>query len=165
MKKEDSIHIRYTTPEDGPYLTKWLAEPGVLQGFAMGDPPEVEDSIKRWIGFSRYKCSLTADWQGTPCGIATLWLMPFRKLRHQCQFGMIVDQQYRRKGIGSQLLNNLLHLAKDYFGIEVIHLEMYENNEAIHLYEKFGFKEFGRQKKFLKDEGDYYGRILMEREL
>ena len=156
---------------DDIHLQSWLSEPGVLRNFAMGDPPEINDSVARWVAFSRYRCSLTGDWKDpatgavTPCAIGTLWLCPYRKLAHQCQFGMIVSKEFRRKGVGSAILNQLCHLAKEYFNIELIHLEMYEGNPAEALYKKFGFREFGRQAGFLKDHGEYYGRVLMERNL
>jgi len=129
----------------------------------MQDPPEIEDSVKHWIGFSKYKSSLTATIDGKPVGIATLCLMPYRKLVHQCLVSIIVSKEARGKGVGTLLLNNLMHLAKDYFGIEVLYLEVYEGNRAISLYERFGFREIGMQKHFMKDEGEYIGKIIMER--
>jgi len=161
--EEAGVEIRYTSLEDAPDLKEWLEEPGILRGFPMQDPPEIEDSVKHWIGFSKYKSSLTATIDGKPVGIATLCLMPYRKLVHQCLVSIIVSKEARGKGVGTLLLNNLMHLAKDYFGIEVLYLEVYEGNRAISLYERFGFREIGMQKHFMKDEGEYIGKIIMER--
>jgi RimJ/RimL family protein N-acetyltransferase len=163
MEYPKELIVRYTRDEDGVALREWLAEPGVLRWFPVIDPPEIEDTIQRWIGFSKYKCSLTADWNGEPAGIATLWLMPYRKLAHQCQFGMIVGEKFRRRGIGTALINQLIHLAKYRFNIELLHLEVYEGNPAVQLYQQFGFKEFGRQAHWIKEDGEYLGRIFMER--
>ena len=154
--------IRYTVASDAKYLKQWLQEDGILRWFPMKEPNEIEDSIKRWISFHRLKSSLTASVEGVPCGIATLYLHPYRKLSHQCQFGIIVDPQYRNKGIGGSLIKNLIHLADNYFNIELLHLEVYEGNPAFNLYDRFGFKEFGRQTKWIKDDGEYLGRIFME---
>ncbi|MCH9627318.1 MAG: hypothetical protein S4CHLAM2_09540 [Chlamydiales bacterium] len=160
-----AIEIRYTSSDDASALKEWLEEPGILRGFPMADPPEVDDSVKHWIGFSKYKSSLTALYEGKPCGIATLCLMPYRKLAHQCLVSIIVSKEARGKGVGTLLMNNLLHLAKDYFGIEVLYLEVYEGNRAISLYERFGFREIGLQKHFMKENGEYIGKIIMERVL
>ncbi|MCC5831675.1 MAG: GNAT family N-acetyltransferase [Chlamydiales bacterium] len=160
---EPKVEIRYTTLEDGPYLKEWLEEPGILRAFPMADPPEVEDSVKHWIGFSKYKSSLTATIEGKPVGLATLCLMPYRKLIHQCLVSIIVSKEARGKGVGTLLMNNLMHLAKEYFGIEVLYLEVYEGNRAITLYERFGFREIGFQKHFMKENGEYIGKIIMER--
>lgn len=160
---EPKVEIRYSTLEDGPNLKEWLEEPGILRGFPMADPLEVEDSVKHWIGFSKYKSSLTATIDGKPVGIATLCLMPYRKLIHQCLVSIIVSKEARGKGVGTLLMNNLIHLAKDYFGIEVLYLEVYEGNRALSLYKRFGFREIGFQKHFMKEDGEYIGKIIMER--
>lgn len=157
------LELRYTIPEDATNLKEWLSEPGILKGFPMADPPEIEDSVKHWIGFSKYKSSLTAVIDGIPCGIATLCLMPYRKLAHQCLLSIIVSKEARNKGVGTLLMNNLLHLAKEYFRIEVIYLEVYEGNPAISLYKRFGFTEIGYQKHFMKENGEYIGKVIMER--
>jgi putative acetyltransferase len=75
---------------------------------------------------------------------------------------MVVDPRYQRKGIGRDLLKNLKHLAKSYFRLELMHIEVFEDNPFIHLLEEFDFKEFARQERFIKDGGKYSARILYE---
>jgi len=158
-----NMHFRYTTEADAPYLRDWLLEPGVLAGFPMCDEQEVEDSVKHWISFYRYKSSLTVEVEGEPAGIATLCLMPYKKLAHQCLISIIVTEKRRGQGVGTQLMNNLIHLARNYFGIEVLYLEVYQDNRAISLYQRFGFKRVGEQPRFMKEKGKYVGKIIMER--
>lgn len=158
--------IRYTEPADAPYLKEWLLDPSVAFCFPMDDTPEVEDAVARWISFSRYKCSLTGLMDGVPCGIVTLYLQPYRKLAHQCEFGIIVSPQFRNRGVGSDLIKNIIHLAKEYFHIELLHLQVYAGNPAIRLYERFGFQEFGCQTRWIKEkDGTYTGRIFMEKQI
>lgn len=157
------VQIRYTEPGDAKYLKKWLSEPGILRWFPMFDEAEIDDAVMRWIGFHRYKCSLTAVKDGIPCGLTTLYLQPYRKLAHQCEFGIIVGEGNRGAGIGGLLLTNLMHLAKENFRIELLHLQVYAENPAMRLYRRFGFREFGRQTHWIKDEGVYVGRVFMER--
>lgn len=159
------VELRYTVMEDADALRSWLLEPGVLRAFPMVDMMEVDDSVKHWIGFCKYKCSLTAVMDGAPCGIATLCLMPYRKLAHQCLLSIIVGGQFRGKGVGSVLLNNLIFLGKKHFNLEVLYLEVYQGNPAINLYHRFGFKEVGYQKHFMKEQDEYIGKITMERML
>ncbi len=161
----EGLELRYTVNEDAPLLKAWLEAPDMLLGFPMADPPEIEDSVRHWIGFSRYKSSLTATMNGKPCGIATLCLMPYRKLAHHCLVSIIVSPEQQEKGVGTVLMNNLICLAKEYFGIEVLYLEVYEGNRAISLYRRFGFQEIGFQKHFMKEDGKYTGKIVMERVL
>lgn len=159
------VEVRYTEPEDGKYLKNWLMDPSVKMWFPMADEVEIDDAVMRWIAFYRYKCSLTITLDGVPCGIATLYLQPYRKLSHQCEFGIIIGTEYRNKGIGSYLMSSIMHLAKEKFHVELLHLQVYAENPAINLYKRFGFKEFGRQDGWIKDEGRPVGRIFMERYL
>ena len=157
--------IRYTTQDDAKYLLEWLSDPMTLRYFPMREPAEIEDSVNRWIGFSRFKSSITAMVDGEPVGLATLYLQAYRTLAHQCEFGLIVSPKYRGKGIGTHLMRNILHLAKSYFNIEVLHLQVHGENPAINMYKKFGFSEFGRQTRWGKDGGTFLTRVLMERYL
>lgn len=157
------LEIRYTEPGDAKYLREWLMEPGILRWFPMVDQLEIDDAVMRWVAFHRYKCSLTVLKDGVPCGMATLYLQPYRKLAHQCEFGIIVGTGYRSMGIGSFLMNNIMHLAKEKFKIELLHLQVYAENPAMNLYRRFGFKEFGRQDSWIKENDRYVGRVFMER--
>ncbi len=166
QKDDTSLEIRYSDLSEGRYLKQWLTEPSIGRWFPVCDAVEIDDAVHRWIGFSRYKCSLTAFKNGEPCGIATLYLQPYRKLAHQCEFGIIVGDGYRGQGVGSELLKNLMHLAKDQFRIELLHLQVYQDNPAMNLYTRLGFTEFGRQTRWIKElDGSYTGRVFMEKVL
>jgi len=163
-KPPEGLDMRYTELSDAKELKEWLSEPGILRWFPMCDDVEIDDAVNRWIGFSRYKCSLTAVMNGIPCGIATLYLQPYRKLAHQCEFGIIIGSGYRGMGIGADLIKNLSHLAKEYFHIELLHLQVYAENPAMRLYKRMGFVEFGRQTHWIKElNGEYRGRVFMEK--
>lgn len=160
------IDIRYTEMADGKYLKEWLLDPNVNRWFPMADDVEIDDAVARWIGFARWRCSLSAVKEGVPIGLCTLYLQPYKKLAHQCEFGIIVSNQERGKGVGTLMLSSLMTLAKETFKIELLHLQVYSENPAIHLYERMGFKEFGRQEAWIKElDGSYTGRIFMERKL
>ncbi len=165
-EQKTSTDIRYSDLADGRHLKEWLLEPSIGRWFPVHDTAEIDDAVQRWIGFSRYKCSLTAIKDGNVCGLATLYLQPYRKLAHQCEFGIIVGHGYRGQGIGTELLKNLIHLAKDKFRIELLHLQVYSENPAINLYKRMGFTEFGRQTHWIKEiDGAYTGRVFMEKYL
>lgn len=160
-----AITIRFTEAEDAKYLREWLMESSTRRWFPMGDQVEIDDSVGRWISFSRYKCSITALKDGIPCGLATLYLQPYRRIAHQCEFGIIVGENYRGRGyhVGEQLLTRLIELAKNDFRIELLHLQVYGENPAMRIYRRFGFREFGRQNRWLKDHEAYVSRVFMER--
>lgn len=155
--------IRYTEADDGKYLRDWLLEPDSLPWYPMSTEAEASDAAQRWVGFYKLKCSITAIVDGEPAGLATLYLQPYRTLIHQCEFGIIVGNKSRNKGIGGQLIKNIMHLGKNYFNIELLHLQVQGHNPALRLYRRYGFREFGRQTHWLKEDGVYRSRVFMER--
>ncbi|MCR5231945.1 MAG: GNAT family N-acetyltransferase, partial [Acholeplasmatales bacterium] len=59
-----------------------------------------------------------------------------------------VNKDYQHKGIGSELLNELMNFLIEK-GAKSFILEVREsNNNAIRLYEKFGFKEISIRKNY-----------------
>lgn len=69
-----------------------------------------------------------------------------------------VDKEYQKKGIGELLISYVLSTTES----EKVLLEVRESNlPAIHLYEKCGFKEINRRKKYYGNED----AIIMERSL
>lgn len=159
------ITIRMGEDADEKHLINWLLQPGVLKWFPLSDLREIEDAARIWISYSKQNAVLTALWDGIPCGIANLYIQPFKKLAHQCLFAIIVDEAYRGKGVGTRLIEDLIDLARNRFRLELLHLEVYEGNPAIGLYQKFGFQEYGVQKRFVKEDGVYLSKVLMQKVL
>lgn len=161
----DHVTIRFGEDSDQKYLIEWLLQPGVLDGFPLFDLREIEDAARIWLSYAKHHAVLTALWDGIPCGIANLYLQPYEKMAHQCLFAIIVDEKYRGKGIGAKLLRELMALAKERFKLEFVHLEVYRGNPAIDLYRRLGFKEYGVHRKFMKSNGQYIDKILMQKYL
>lgn len=160
----EEVQIRYTIPEDGKALKKWLMDDDIARWFPMSDEAEVEDAVNRWIYYHRYKSSITAVLEDQAVGIATFYPQPYRKIKHQTELSIMVSPEYRNKGIGTKLMNYLIHLAKTKFGITLLHLQVYEGNPAQNLYKRLGFMEFGRQSHWMiEDDGKPRARIFMER--
>ena len=153
--------IRYTEPDDIVPLQEWFSLEGTSDDFPFeGD--EVDNALKNWIGFSKYKASLTGILQNTPCAIGTLFLMPYKKVSHHCSFYLIVNPNERRKGIGTSMIRNLLHLARTRFRLESVHVEIYEPSLMRSLLDKLGFILFARQENFVQLEGCKRPRLLLE---
>jgi putative acetyltransferase len=98
--------------------------------------------------------------------MTVLYEQTFQKLAHTCLLSIIVSQEYRNRGIGTALLEELEKLAKNTFHIEILHLEVYEGNPAKKLYERMGFTPFGRHASFAKEsDGSYRAKIFMQKNL
>lgn len=160
----EGLSIRYTELDDYKHLYRWLLQDDNSHGFPMEGEVEADDAARRWVSFARIRSTLTATLNGEPCGIITLYLQPYKHLLHQTEFGIIVAAEHHSKGIGSFLMKSGMHLAKEKFRIELLHLQVYEGNRAIEFYTRFGFRPYGKQTHWLKnDDGTYNGRIFMER--
>ena len=153
--------IRYSENGDLAYLEQWFADPAICDNFPFGFEERTE-ALKNWIGFSRFKASLTATIQDVPCAIGTLFLMPYKKVAHHCSFYLIVDPEHRRKGIGTSMVRNLIHLAKTRFRLESIHVEIYEPSHLLSILQKLQFEPFARQENYVKIGDCSRERSLLE---
>lgn len=162
MEKWD---IRYSTLDDKEWLLKEVSDPDNLQWFPMLTEDEIEKSVTNWIGFSRFRGSLTATINNEICAIGTLFFMPYRKVAHQCSFYLLVSKKHRKKGIGTSMLRNLMNLAKNYFRIELLNAEVYGDCSILSLLEKNSFETIAYQKNFIKDKTRYLSRTLLELDL
>ena len=74
-----------------------------------------------------------------------------------------VDSNYRGQNIGEQLLRYTLQYAFTLAGIEQVQLSVLTNNQtAIKLYEKLGFKTFGVQPRYFKVGDTYMDQQFMQ---
>lgn len=158
----DGFDIRFTELDDLAYLSSWLSFPSACDDFPF-NMEEKEDALKNWIGFSKYKASLTGTINDVPCAVGTLFLMPYKKVAHQCSFYLIVDPEHRRKGIGTSMVRNLEHLAKNRFKLEGVHVELFLPCALESILERLEYSVFAKQDDFEKiDATQYRPRLLME---
>lgn len=153
--------IRYSDLRDLETLRTWMKTKGMLHWFPPASAEELENFLNIWISFSRYNAALTAVYQDTPVGMGVLFLMPYRKVAHQCMFQLIVDPQFQKQGVGSSLVKNLKHLAKTQFRQEYMYAEIFDESPLIELLKKHGFTELARQEKYVKEKQRYFPRIIM----
>lgn len=92
---------------------------------------------------------LVAKEGGKIIGIASLNRLP-RRMSHRGDFGVSVAKTYWNMGVGSMLMTEIIKFAK-LNEFEIIDLQVRgDNANAIHLYEKFGFKKIGTHSAFHK---------------
>lgn len=160
------VNIRVMVEADLFYLKGWLLDPVVLGWFPMSNLNEVEDALKIWQIYARQGSAYTIELNGVPCGAANLYVNSYEKLKYQSLFAIVISKEHRGKGLGTKLLKFLMHEAKHRYGIRNLHLEVYEGNPAHHLYQRMGFRDYGRHDRFLKEaDGSYHAKILMQIDL
>lgn len=159
------LSVRLGEEGDQKHLVEWLLQPGVLRWFPLYDLREIEDAARIWVSYWKQGALLTALWDGVPCGIANLYIQPYKKLAHQALFAIVVDERCRGRGVGTRLLTDLIAMGREKFHLKMIHLEVYEGNPAIRLYERMGFTRYGSQPHFIKEGDRYLSKELMQKKL
>ena len=88
------------------------------------------------------------------------------KLRHRAEFGISILKEYWRLGIGNALTKACIDCAK-LAGFLQLELEVVaENSDAVRMYEKHGFIEYGRNPMgFRNRAGAWQELVLMRLEL
>lgn len=105
---------------------------------------------------------LIAEIEEEIVGLGTLATLPGSRQRHVAEIGVGVRKGYWSNGIGTMLLEELLHFAQG-TSLKVITLEVVQDNtRAISLYEKFGFNIVGSLSKRLFANDRYYDTYIME---
>ncbi len=105
-----------------------------------------------------------AEVDGRVVGSATMHQSQNPRARHVAGLGMGVHRDYWGVGIGSLLLEALLHLADNWLNLTRVELEVNVDNAAgVRLYEKFGFEIEGTHKLHAFGEGCMIDSYFMAR--
>lgn len=84
------------------------------------------------------------------------------RLSHRARLTLTVLRAFWGQGIGSRLMEMMINFAKD-TGAAVISLECRADNErAVSLYTRFGFRTVGTMERYFNINGEYHSAYLME---
>ncbi|MBB3167031.1 GNAT family N-acetyltransferase [Simiduia aestuariiviva] len=84
--------------------------------------------------------------------------------KHVATLGMGVSHAHRGTGVGSKLLHAALDLTDNWLNVTRVEIEVYTDNEqAINLYQKFGFEVEGTAKNYAFRQGRYVDALYMAR--
>lgn len=83
--------------------------------------------------------------------------------KHMAEFGILIDEKFRGRGLGKLMMHETIKYAKKKGGLKFIVLHVYEpNKRAIALYRKMGFKQAAHLKDWLLDSnGKMMGEYIM----
>jgi L-amino acid N-acyltransferase YncA len=153
MMKDDEqallVYFQKLPPEDRLCLKEDVTDPDVIKGWILN------------LNYDHILPILATD-NGRVIGDATLHFSPIGWNRHEGEIRLTTDPQYRVKGLGTQLIEEVTDLARE-LGLEQISAEIPPMlDKAFYLFEKMGFKEVAVLKGFVRDlEGTESDLVLM----
>ena len=85
---------------------------------------------------------------------------PYNRQKHRADLGIALLSKYTDLGIGTILMDRLVSTAINN-GIEKLELDVFSKNEkAIHLYNKYSFKEYNRIPNYSKYKDNSYDDLI-----
>lgn len=126
----------------------------------LGFSVETERTIIENIAVKEKGIMLAAMDGDNVVGIGNIMGNGRMRIGHQARLAISVRKDYWRQGVGSRIMQSLIDFAKER-STELL-IQLYHDNEsAIKLYQKFGFKEIGYFKNFSKVNDEYKDAVLM----
>lgn len=107
------------------------------------------------------KIVIVVEINGEYAGSGDIRRETVRRKKHGANIGISLLAKYREEGIGTELLEVLIDEART-MGLRLLTLTCFENNDrALHVYEKLGFKKVGLVPEACFYKEKYYGEVMM----
>ena len=117
---------------------------------------------------NRFVLAILDDNGSDICAMGGFFRRKGKKLEHKgVIWGVYVSPSKRGKGLAALLMQGLIDRVKSDIAVEAIQLTVSEGNEpAMRLYERLGFKAYGREERALrissKESAVYLDEVMME---
>lgn len=160
------VQIREIRPEDAKGMVKHakaVLDNSIFTLTTLEEFQASEDSQRQWIENMQNQGNLILIAENEVEIIGDLLFIRGKKKRnsHTGELAIGVQEPYRGKGIGRQLLQSLVIWAKGQKSIKKLCLQVIEGNDpAIGLYKKVGFQEEGRLKNQVMFSKDKYADMI-----
>ena len=167
-KPTTELIIRRSVPDDAAALARHMADPEVFGGLLQLPYPS-EEMWRQRVAENNAPGSphlmLAAERGGELLGCAGLHPAGLAlRRRHVMMLGISVSPHAQRQGVGSALMAALLDFADQWGQVLRVELTVYADNEqAIRLYERFGFEREGRMRAYALRAGRYVDTLAMAR--
>lgn len=167
------IELRNAVVQDAEALIEYLKKTNAESPYLICEPEEITLSIEQEkeiiIGKekSERELLLLAFENGRHIGNVSLMSVGTSiRYKHRCCIAIALYKKYHGRGIGRQMLNTILDVAKKN-GYTQAELEVVtENSGAVHLYESLGFHKYGQLPNSMRyKDGRTVDSFLMVKEL
>lgn len=158
------IVIRHAETRDAEALHRILSQPETYAEILQLPYPSLQQTKDRFAVCPPGMQRLVACVGDVVAGSLTLEVNGRARRRHTASFGLSVDCCQRGKGVGSALMKEMLNLCDNWLSVERIELTVFVDNEAaIALYQKYGFKTEGVAERFAVRKGQQVDALYMAR--
>ncbi len=168
-----TVILRSAEVSDGDQMLEYLRITAGETPFLSREPEEITLTSEQQAAFissrvnAEKELMLIATIGGKHIGNCALARMgSVKRYDHRCSVSIALYKEYCGAGIGELMMKTVLKVAKE-LGYEQAELEVVaDNNAAIGLYTKLGFKEYGRFPNNMKyKDGTYADAIWMMKTL
>ena len=170
LKDGRSCRLRNGTQEDGAAALANFVLTHAQTDYLLSYPDEIRFTPQEEGEYLRKKTDsdreieLLAEVEGKVVGLAGIEALGSAfKLSHRADFGVSVDRAYWGLGIGRALLEACVECARK-AGYEQLELSVVaENERAVAMYKRAGFREFGRNPGGFRSRISGYQEIILMR--
>jgi diamine N-acetyltransferase len=160
-----TLQLREITQDDIPKINAWRNNPEVIDFLGCGFLYISEEIDQKW--YQNYlsnrdrnvRLAILIDDQF----IGNVYLTNIHPTHRTAEFSIVIsDPQYWSKGIGSEVTQRMLHHAFQDLNLNRVYLYVLDNNDrAIQLYLKAGFRPEGTLEDAIYKNGEYRALRVM----
>jgi RimJ/RimL family protein N-acetyltransferase len=164
------LNVRPAEPGDASRLVDLAREVGaeeegwLITGGEWRSPGE-ERRYLRWLRHHSDAAVFVAEENGAIIGRLSIARDAHPASEHVADLGLMVAREFRRRGVGTALMEEAEHWARD-LGVRKLELHVFPHNEAaIALYKGLGYEQEGFRRRHYRRRGELLDAILMAKDL
>jgi len=164
LKNREMITIRLMVPEDENRLLEFFKSIPYEDRLVLRENTVDPKVIRRWVEEIDYDkvFPVIAEHRGRIIGDATLHMKQFGWQRHIGELRILIVKEYRGKGLGKIMIQELLNKASG-VGLHHIQLSLVETQvKEIKVFERMGFKKIATLPNYVIDvTGEEHDLIIL----
>lgn len=166
--ENDLIRLRAIEPEDLDVLYKWEND-SELWRCGSTVAPYSRYALKEYILESRHdifqskQLRLMIVWKENNASIGTIDLYDFDPMNLRAGVGILIDSEYRQKGIGGHVLNMISDYAFNFLLVKQIYAHVPKRNLAsLKLFTRSGYSHTARLHAWIKTNDGFDDVFVMQ---